>query len=300
MQADATLPKTPLGFLPPKMKVLFITGKSRTGRWLAEALATDSATEVLLDEVTGVAAGLSRLRDEVFDAVLISHEPQDLDALDFLEVLKTGSSEEQPIIVLGVPSEQELAALCYEVGADAYICVNSTTTRTLLWQVARAVQRHAVLSENRQLVQLQRQKLLSEKNEAQRQLAQQRALLDGGPAIGMDDTRLPARLVDHYRELLKAHIIMGSGGLHDEMQDLVDLLVLARATPREAMRLHIAGLEEVLHGLGNRSARHVMNRADLLVMQVVMLLAEHYREHFVQHISPQQQMLLPGFDARVA
>ena len=131
MQADATLSKTPLGFLPPKMKVLFITGRNRTGRWLAEALATDSATEVLLDEVTGVAAGLSRLRDEVFDAVLISHEPHDLDALDFLEVLKTGSSEEQPIIVLGVPSEQELAALCYEVGADAYICVNSTTTSTM-------------------------------------------------------------------------------------------------------------------------------------------------------------------------
>ena len=76
--------------------------------------------------------------------------------------------------------------------------------------------------------------------------------------------------------------------------------MLARATPQEAMRLHIAGLDEVLHGLGSRSARHVMNRADLLIMQVIMLLAERYREHFVQHVSPQQQMLLPGFAARVA
>ena len=299
MQAEATLPKTPLGYLPPKMKVLFITGKNRTGRWLAEALGSDSATEVLLDEVQGVPAGLSRLRDEVFDAVLISHEPHNLDALEFLEVLKTGSSEEQPIIVMGDQSEQQMAALSFEVGADAYICVNSTTTRTLIWQVARAVQRHAVLTENRHLLQQQRQKMLREKDEARRQLVQQRAMLDL-PTGEAEDAPLPGRLVEHYRELLKAHIIMGAGNLHEEMRQLVDLLVLAKSTSREAMRLHLAGLEEVLHGLGNRSARHVMNRADLLITQVLLLLSERYRRLYLENVAPQHQMLLPGFEVPAA
>ena len=297
MQTEATQLTTPAGFLPPKMKVLFITGQNRTGRWLAEALETDSASEVILDEVTGVTTGLARLRDEVFDAVLISHEPHDLDALDFLEVLRTGSSEQQPIIVLGAQSEQEMAALCFEVGADAYVCVHTTTTRTLIWQVARAVQRHAVLQENRQLQQAQRQQLKREQDEAKRLLVQQRNLLEStAEQSDEEETPLPARLVDHYRELLKAYIIMGSGNLHEEMQHLADLLVMARATARETMRLHVAALEEVIHGLGNRSARHVMNRADLLGMEVVMLLAEQYRQRYFDHVHPQQQLLLPGFD----
>lgn len=295
---EAKLPDTPWGFLPPKLKVLFITGRRRTGQWLAEALATDSASEVTLDEVTGVSAGLARLRDEVFDAVLISHEPHDLDALDFLEVLRTGSSDEQPIVILGAQSEQEMAALCFEVGADAYICVHTTTTRTLIWQVARAVQRHKVLTENRQLLQAQRQQLTREHDEAQKLLAQQRQLHRrlAGEQSAHGDAPLPARLVEHYRELLKAYIIMGSGNLHEEMEQLAERLVVARATAREAVRLHTAALEEVIAGLGNRSARHVMNRADLLALEMVILLAEQYRRRYFDHVHPAEQLLLPGFD----
>ncbi len=303
MQTEAALPTTPWGFLPPKMKVLFITGKHRTGQWLAEALAADSASEVHLDEVTGVTAGLTRLRDEVFDAVLISHDPGDLDALDFLEVLRTGSSDEQPIVVLGVQSEQEMAALCFEVGADAYICVHTTTTRTLIWQVARAVQRHQVLQDNRRLQQAQRQQLQREQDEARKLLSQQRALYerlagssDANSEGDADDEPLPARLIHHYREMLKAYIIMGSGNLHTEMEKLAELLVLAGATARDAVRLHVTALEEVIAGLGNRSARHVMNRADLLALEMVMQLAARYREEYHESVHPPRQLALPGFE----
>ena len=71
--------------LPMRMKVLYITTLHRTGGWLAEAFAADSAAQIVLEEVVGVTAGLSRLRDEVFDAVLVSHEPGVLDALDLVE-----------------------------------------------------------------------------------------------------------------------------------------------------------------------------------------------------------------------
>ena len=68
--------------LPPKMRVLHIANRRKTGVWLAEAFATDSASEVDLQQSIGSAAGLARLRDEVFDAVLVSHEPGSLDALE--------------------------------------------------------------------------------------------------------------------------------------------------------------------------------------------------------------------------
>src|SRR5437868_893791 len=119
----------PEGMLPLRMRVLYITTYQRTGGWLAEAFAADSAVDVVLEEAVGLAAGLVRLRDEVFDAVLVSHEPGELDALELLSGLRAGGSE-QPLVVLGAQSEQEFSAPCYEVGADAYVCVNTVTTRT--------------------------------------------------------------------------------------------------------------------------------------------------------------------------
>jgi hypothetical protein len=110
------------GHMPTRMKVLYITTLHRTGGWLAEAFAADCAAEMWLKEAVGVTAGLAHLRDEVFDAVLISHEPGVLDALELVEGLRAGGNEE-PMIVLGTQPSAETAALCYEVGADAYCCV---------------------------------------------------------------------------------------------------------------------------------------------------------------------------------
>src|SRR6478672_4414921 len=136
-ESTRSLPATPWGILPPRMSVLYVGTSRRTGSWLAEAFAGDSACQVTVEEVVGAAAGLARLREQAFDALLVTHEPAELDALAFLDALRAGGSEE-PLLVLGQPSEQEMAALCYEAGADAYVCVNTATTRTLLWIVARA------------------------------------------------------------------------------------------------------------------------------------------------------------------
>jgi len=312
------LPSTPWGELPPRMRMLFITGHHRTGGWLAEAFASDSASEVLLEEAVGLAAGLARLRDDVFDAVLISHEKQDLDALELLGGLRTSSSNQQAIIVLGARSEQEMSALCYEVGADAYVCANTTTTRTLIWQVARAMERHRLIAENRILVQDQRRRLQHEHEEAERLLSQQRALIadlekictvagasrsssmeedptDGDPAAVGNALPLSEPLLSHYRELLRAYVVMGTGNLSEEMDRLAELLTTADMTARQAMTLHLHVLEEMVHGLGSRSARHVMNRADLLIMEVVIKLAESYRQRYRNLLHPARQLELPGF-----
>src|SRR5439155_6910294 len=136
--------------------------------------------------------------------------------------------------VLGMQSEQELAALCYEVGADAYVCVNTATTRTLIWTIALAIERHRLIRENRRLLQAERQRWQQEHAEAQRLLEQQHSLVRGLEALrrtaegepDAPDARLPEacgaaadaalpplppQLVSHYREMLRAYVIMGSG-----------------------------------------------------------------------------------------
>ncbi|NOZ38747.1 MAG: hypothetical protein GXP24_00800 [Planctomycetes bacterium] len=309
------------GGLPARMKVLYITTLHRTGGWLTEAFAADSAAQIVLEEVVGVTAGLSRLRDEVFDAVLVSHEPDVLDALDLVEGLRAGGNEE-PMILLGSQPAQEVDALCYEVGADDYCCVAETTVRGLLWKFARAIERGQLVRENRRQVQAERQRLQQEHLEAERLLDQQRALiadleviggtrvqtageevsLEGCHAImataGVDaPVELPEVLVSHYRELLRTYIIMGAGNLSDEMLELAELLANSNVSAQRAMQLHVQVLEELVQGLGNRSARHVMNRADLLVLEVMGHLADGYRQRFHERHHPPRQLILPGFEA---
>ncbi len=346
-------PLLPRGAMPPRMRALHITTAHRTGAWLAEAFANDSASEVILEEAIGATAGLARLRDEVFDMLLVSHEPGELDALDFAQGLRAGGHDE-PILILGNQSEQELTALAFEVNADAYLCVHSSTTRTLLWTAARAIERHTLLRDNRRLLQADRQRLQQEHLEADRLLAEQRALITdlellssdlevvpksqpiaisvadalGGipaphfipetgksklhrsaiPAIepAVSDApisshrsgelvRLPPKLAEHYRELLRAYVIMGSGNLTCEMRELSNLLATTGVTPQQTMLLHLQVLEELIRGLGSRSARHVMTRADWLVLEMMIHVAEGYRERYLECKHPPQQQCLPGF-----
>jgi len=300
--------------LPHRMRVLHITTRTRTGGWLAEAFAADSASKVLLEEAVGTAAGVARLRDEAFDAVLVSHEPGELDALELIEGYRAGGAD-GPIVVLGTQSEQEMAALCYEVGADGYLCVHTATTRNLIWVAARAIQHHQLLREVHRLRQAEQTRLGREHDEADRLLEQQWALIgqiealrrgpfaDHGKAAKDDSLCsvpeslvLPDQLIAHYRELLRTYVIMGSGNLTYELSRLAELLVATGLTARQTMRLHLHVLEELVHGLGARSTRHVMTRADLLVLEVLMHLAEGYQRRYQERVQPPVQRLLPGFE----
>lgn len=301
------------GRLPEHLRVLFIAGCQRTGSWLAEAFAADSAVAVLLEEAASAAEGAARLREEAFDAVLVSHEPEALDALELVEGLRAGGCDE-PIIVLGADDEHDLGPLCYEVGADAYLCAPTATTRSLIWAVARAVDRHHLTRENRRLAQAERHRLRLDHDEAQRVLDDQRALVHDleslcgtNPATEpdltpTDDTpgalSLPAQLIEHYRELLRTYVIMGSGNLATDMSDLAELLASVGITARQTMQLHLLVLEELVRGLGTRSSRHVMTRADLLVLDVMMHLGESYRVRYLEAIRPARQLALPGFDGQ--
>jgi DNA-binding NarL/FixJ family response regulator len=293
--------------MPGRLKVLYIATPSRTGAWLAEAFAADSAAEILLEEAAGQTEGMERLREELFDAILVSHEPGEVDALDLIEGYRAGGAEE-PIVVLGTPSESEMAVLCYEVGADGYVCVHSGTTRNLIWVVARAVQQHLLVHENRRFHHLEQTRQQREQDEARRLLQEQRAAIEefrpgrmrhGGrpPLLSADPApALPPELTAHYRELLRIYVIMGSGNLADELRRLAALLVAAGITARQTAQMHLDVVAEMIAGLGARSSRHILTRADLLILEVMMHLGETYRQSYEEQIHPPLQQFLPGFE----
>ena len=89
---------------------------------------------------------------------------------------------------------------------------------------------------------------------------------------------------------------MGFGNLTEEMSALAELLAAGGVTAQQTMHLHVRVLEELIQGLGSRSARHVMNRADLLVLEVLVHLTEEYRERYHRRLSPPLQLMLPDFE----
>jgi DNA-binding NarL/FixJ family response regulator len=279
-----------------RLKVLYISAAGRTGAWLAEAFAADSAAEILLEEAEGQTAGVERLRDEVFDAILVNHEPGELDALDLIEGYRTGGADE-PIIVLGMPPEAEMAVLCYEAGAGGYVCVDACTTRHLIWVVALAVQKRQLVQENRRLRQFEQSRLQREQDEARRLLEEQLAAVEGFRAAGnVADLPLPDELLAHYRELLRIYVIMGSGNLADELRRLARLLITGGISGRQTAELHLTVVAEMIHGLGARSGRHVMTRADLLLLEVLMHLGEGYQRSYDELARPPRQKSLPGME----
>jgi DNA-binding response OmpR family regulator len=289
--------RQPWGMLPPRMRVLFVTNSSHTGSWLAEAFAADSATRVILEETVGVVHGLARLRDEIFDVVLIAHDTQELNALEIVDAVRTSASPSQPIIVLGSEPAAELEAVCLESGADAYLTWDTTTTRSLIWQIARACERHQLIEENRQLRQAQLHQRDVDEAESHRMLEIQRRLAEGLAATTAASEALhasertsgwqpPQQLVDHYGELLQTYVIMGAGNLDDELHRLSGVLVATGIGARQFMRIHLSAVESMVRDLGKRSARHVMNRADMLAIEVLLCLCEGFRERVLETIRP--------------
>ena len=119
---------------------------------------------------------------------------------------------------------------------------------------------------------------------------------EGRPGkLDLSPFSLPAELTAHYRELLRTYVIMGSGNLADELRRLAELLAAAGLTAGQTLQLHLKVLEELVHGLGTRMPWHVMTRADLLALELLLHLADGYRRRYQECTDPPVQQVLPGF-----
>jgi hypothetical protein len=136
-----------------------------------------------------------------------------------------------------------------------------------------------LLREIDRLVAADRRRLVRERDEADYLLQQQQRISDPAGEEGqpLAATPVSSALDDYYQELVRTYVIMGSGNLTVEIARLAELLVAAGFAPRDAFDLHLSRVGRLVRGLGNRSTRHVMARADLLALELMIHLAECYR-----------------------
>jgi len=78
---------------------------------------------------------------------------------------------------------------------------------------------------------------------------------------------------------------MGSGNLARELRHLAELLGL-RIERRQTLQAHLHVLAELIHGLGSRSTRHVMNRATCSRSRCCSHVGDGYRRRYQERIHP--------------
>jgi len=259
--------------------------------------------------VSSPRAALSRLHEEQFDCLVVdvpaslASPADDNGPFGLIRAARTAGCTEPVVIVGRLLTDAEWNEAC-SCDCDVFVSPRGWESSALGGVVKRSLLRGALSRENRSLTSANHRRLVRERDESEQLLAHQRQLIAELEALP-HPLRQPAELgaerlystasaerervvaeeglaetfAPHYASLLRSYVLMGSGSLAGEISEMADRLLAARLPPHEALQLHLGCVESLVKGLGNRSARHVMGRADLLAVEMMTRLAQ--RSHTV-------------------
>ncbi|MBI5759598.1 MAG: hypothetical protein HZA46_13850 [Planctomycetales bacterium] len=249
---------------------------------------------------------LALLRETSFDCLVVNqaeavtaHAPA-ASPLDFVHAIRASGCDDPVVLVVRSQSD-ELWSQADRAKCELLVTPNGWESLALVTTIKRAMARVELQRANHRLELADRKRSTREHDEAEQLLGQQRRMLEevqrfdsrqsdetepaedriSSLARPWDEpeawrTKLPRVVIEHYQELLRTYVIMGAGNLGVEIAQLVEVFAATGLTPREALELHLDRVEHLIRGLGNRSTRHVVTRADLLALEVLVHLGEHY------------------------
>lgn len=291
--------------LPDKLRLLVIAQPIDRMAWLEPALRAEGVAELSVAATADLAEAARQLREVPFDAVLIEHQTSahvpTLDGLSLTDALRA-AGHEMPVLLLGEAKPQTMEVLCYESDVDAYCWLHSATARSLLCALGRALHHRWLAKTNRQLQETQQQQIAQQHEETSRLVEEQRAListLEGqrpiaacatddasstGPIATSQSVAITPSQTEAYLAALRLSVFTAAGSSTDapqsERRKLAADFVTAGYAAEQLMRLHLQTLEGLLEGLGERSSRHVIARAEAFLTEMLSYLADGYRERY--------------------
>ena len=305
------------GGLPTRLRLLCVG--SIEPSWVSLTLQLDAlgCVEPNFKWVSTANEALALLRDESFDCLLVrinpSRQNSEDDPVSLARGIRAGGCSD-PIVIVTVATDDETWTEALRLNVDLLVSSKGWESSALVQAIQRAVERGRMFHEIDRLASADRRRLVRERDEADYLLNQQRRFLAAlehfaGPGEGrsigsnaLDNGTvggapqhfgLPPEFDEYYQELLRTYVIMGSGNLAAEIIKLAELLSAAAFTPREVLDLHLARVERLVRGLGNRSTRHVMARADLLALELMVRLGECYQRRAAAPDSPVSDVAAP-------
>lgn len=300
--ADPLVREIDPGELPTRLRLLCVG--STEPSWVGLTLQLDArgCVEPNFNWVSTAGEALALLRDASFDCLLIrisvDREALASDPLALARGIRAGGCGD-PVVVVTQVADDDTWCEALRLNVDLLVSPHGWESRALVPAIQRAVERGQMLREIDRLSAADRRRLIRERDEADYLLRQQHEILltlekqardlagSDSDSVSLADTscelmaqrasRLPPEFDDYYQELVRTYVIMGSGSLVNEIAKLAELLSEAALSPREVLDIHLARVGSLVRGLGNRSTRHVMARADLLALELMIHLGECYQ-----------------------
>ncbi|HET6325023.1 MAG TPA: hypothetical protein VFG04_10010 [Planctomycetaceae bacterium] len=300
---DATDPSSSASFQGAAPRLLCVCEREPSWVLLTVGLNSVGLAPPRLVWVSSPRAALSRLREEQFDCLVVdipaslASPTDDNGPFGLIRAARTGGCMEPVVIVGRLLTDAEWNEAC-ACDCDVFVSPRGWESSALGGVVKRSLLRGTLQRENRSLTAANHRRLLRERDESEQLLAHQRQLIAELEALP-HPLRQPAgrgaewlysnetaqqeatesqenpceAFAPHYASLLRSYVLMGSGSLAGEISEMTDRLLAARIPPHEALQMHLGCVETLVKGLGNRSARHVMARADLLAVEMMTHLA---------------------------
>lgn len=297
--------------LPGSLRLLCISPEEPSWIGLTLQLDAEGCHEPRFRWVSCPSQAVAVLRDESFDCILLADEGRragDYDSVALLRAMRASGCNDPVVLLIPRLDDEFCAEVCHQ-DAELLVSPKLWDSKALLPVIKRAMCRLELIHENHRLASADHRRLARERDEAEQLLRQQRQIIQelqaaslSWPEAGDPDSRtpdptdpqifhaaasvLPESIKDYYHELLRTYVIIGSGSLSGEIMRLAEIFAVAGLSPRGALALHLERVESLVRGLGNRSARHVMARADLLALELMVHLGEAYQN--------QSQVRAPG------
>ncbi len=272
----ASRPTAPAPVLPVEMQLLFIGAEEPSWSLLALQLDRYGCTEARFRWSSDPLDAAERLRQEHFDAVIVddvSVPSRDLFAghspLEFVSALRAGGSVD-PILLLS--DRVDDSCLAEAAGLDCELLTTPTGWRSVAlspWLV-RCLERWRAARE-RERIDFDRQtRLARDVDESERRMQElrgvaQRLHSEAGPEP-------PASIITQYQDALRAAVMVHRGELGGIADACLESFSTAAVTPPRYLALHVSTVETLLRGLGSRSGRHLLERANLLAIEVLSRL----------------------------
>ena len=303
----------PSSGLPPEFRLLCV-GPTEPD-WIGLTLQLDAVgcNDPKFRWVNTASEAMTLLRNENFDCIVIECWPTNLedvrwDAPDLVHAIRASGCGDPIVLLTRQPDDGLTVEAC---SSRCEILVSSAlwSSRALVNVIQQSIRLVETAQQNHHHAVANHRRLVRERDEADHLLRQQRDIIreleaithgssgaalshSGESEVGSEvksqlrkprSLQIPEKIKTYYHELLRTYVIMGSGSLGGEISQLASVLAEVGLSPRDTLSLHLEQVEHLVSGLGNRSSRHVMSRADLLALELVIHIGECYQQAASQH-----------------
>ncbi len=305
----------PSSGLPPEFRLLCV-GPTEPD-WIGLTLQLDAVgcNDPKYKWVSSASEAMTLLRNENFDCIVIECWPTNLDdvrwdAPDLVHAIRASGCGD-PIVLLTQQPDDGLTVEACTSHCEILVSSALWSSRALVHVIQQSIRLVETAQQNHHHAVANHRRLVRERDEADHLLRQQRdiireleAITQGSSSTAPDNSdalkvdretsrlvrkprtlQIPEKIKTYYHELLRTYVMMGSGSLGGEISQLASVLAEVGLSPRDTLSLHLEQVEHLVSGLGNRSSRHVMSRADLLALELVIHIGECFQQAAAQHES---------------